>query len=166
MADTIEIKLNGGVHSVTAETGTPLLYVLMNDLALKGPKFGCGLAQCGCCSVLIDGKEVRSCIHPVSAVKDREITTLEGVPARYAEQSGNVGKQPLHPVQIALLEEQAPQCGYCYNGMIIKAVELLDNNPAPSEDEIKDWMSGHLCRCGTYPRIIAAIKRAASKMGA
>ena len=165
MGGTIKLTVNGAVHEIAADPATPLLYVLANDLELKGPRFGCGLAQCGACSVLLDGKEVRSCVTPVAAARGREVTTLEGLPARYQTRTGQMeGEAAPHPIQAALIEEQAPQCGYCYNGMVIKAAELLEHNPSPSDAEIAEWMDGHLCRCGTYPRIIAAIHRAAKAM--
>ena len=127
MTETFELSVNGAVHPVTAEPDSPLLYVLIDQLGLTGPKFGCGLAQCGACSVLIDGVEVRSCVYPVSSVRGREVVTVEGL-------AGEDGA--LHPVQVALIEAQAPQCGYCYGGMAVKAAELLAANPAPSDDEI------------------------------
>lgn len=164
MPGKIRISVNGRRHRVDAAPDTPLLYVLTNELELRGPRFGCGLAQCGSCSVLADGVEIRSCVTPVSAVQDRRLTTLEGLPGWYAEQHGLNEPPPLHPVQQALLEEQALQCGYCYNGMIIKAAELLARNPAPTDAEIRSAMNGHLCRCGTYPRILGAIKRAARSL--
>ena len=164
MANKLRIRVNGRQHSIDAAPDTPLLYVLTNDLALHGPRFGCGLAQCGSCSVLVDGKEQRSCVTPVSAVAGKHITTLEGLPAWYATEHKLPQAPALHPVQQALLDEQAFQCGYCANGMIVKAAELLAQNPDPSDTEIRAAMNGHLCRCGTYPRIQAAIKRAARAM--
>ena len=155
------ITVNGASHEVNVPDDTPLLYVLMNDLELKGPRFGCGLAQCGSCSVLVDGAERRSCVTPISAVEGQSITTLEGLPALYAEQNGLSQPPEYTPVQQAILDEQAAQCGYCYNGMIVKASELLVSNPDPSAAEIKSHMNGHICRCGTYPRIVQAIQRAA-----
>jgi aerobic-type carbon monoxide dehydrogenase small subunit (CoxS/CutS family) len=160
-----ELRVNDEIHRVDVDPTTPLLYVLMNDLALKGPRFGCGLAQCGSCSVLADGTEIRSCVTPVSAVGSRSITTLEGLPAWYASENGLESAPPMHPVQEAMIDVQAPQCGYCFNGMIVKACELLSDNPRPSESEIRSAMSGHLCRCGMYPRIAAAIAGAAEAMG-
>ena len=161
MANELRIRVNDRQHTVSATPDTPLLYVLTNELALRGPRFGCGLAQCGSCSVLVDGEERRSCVTPVSAVEGRRVTTLEGLPDWYAERR-KLGRSPaLHPIQQALLDEQALQCGYCANGMIIKAAELLAQNAAPTDAEIRTAMNGHLCRCGTYPRIVAAIKRAA-----
>ena len=164
MATKLRIRVNNRSHTVEAAADTPLLYVLTNELALRGPRFGCGLAQCGSCSVLVDGKEQRSCVTPVSAVAGRSITTLEGLPNLYAEQHKLARTPALHPLQQALLDEQAFQCGYCANGMIVKAAELLAQNPAPTDDDIRSAMNGHLCRCGTYPRILAAIKRAARAM--
>ncbi len=164
------IRVNGRVHEVSAAADEPLLYVLANDLDLLGPRFGCGLAQCGSCSVLVDGVEMRSCVTPVGSVADKAITTLEGLPAWYAQRHGRRVRRgaalPLHPVQQALIDGAAPQCGYCMNGMAIKAAELLAANPAPSDDEIRTAMNGHLCRCGTYPRILAAIRLAAQAMAA
>ena len=157
---TIDLKVNDEPRSITAAPDTPLLYVLTNELALKGPRFGCGLAQCGSCSVLVDGVETRSCVTPVSAVTGRSVTTLEGLPNWYAKQKGLARAPALHPVQQAFIDEQAIQCGYCFNGMAIKAAELLANKPRPSDAEIRAAMNGHLCRCGTYPRILKAIRRA------
>lgn len=166
MAQQFELTVNGETHSVSAEPDTPLLYLLIDELELRGPKFGCGLAQCGACSVLVDGREVRACVYPVTAARGRAITTIEGLPAWHARRTGVDNSRPApHPVQVALIDEQAPQCGYCYNGMAIKAAELLADNPDPTEAEIVAAMDGHLCRCGTYPRIVAAIRRAAREMG-
>jgi aerobic-type carbon monoxide dehydrogenase small subunit (CoxS/CutS family) len=164
MATKLRVRVNNRQHTVAAAADTPLLYVLANELDLRGPRFGCGLAQCGSCSVLVDGKEQRSCVTPVSAMAGRSITTLEGLPALYAEQRKLARPPALHPVQQALLDEQAFQCGYCANGMIVKAAELLEQNATPTDAEIRAAMNGHLCRCGTYPRILAAIKRAARAM--
>jgi aerobic-type carbon monoxide dehydrogenase small subunit (CoxS/CutS family) len=160
----IDLELNGAPTSFDADPETPLLYLLMNDAALKGPRFGCGLAQCGACSVLVDGVETRSCVTPVAAVEGRRVTTLEGMLAWYAEQTGATRPPDVHPVQQALIDEQAAQCGYCYNGMVMKAAELLATNPSPTDDEIVAHMNGHLCRCGTYPRIVRAIRRASVAM--
>ena len=161
---TLTITVNEHSHVVAAAPDTPLLYVLMNELQLQGPRFGCGLAQCGSCSVLVDGVETRACVTPVSAVRGKSVTTLEGLPQWYAAHK-HAGKAPsLHPVQQALLDEQALQCGYCYNGMIIKASELLAKTPDPTDAQIRTAMNGHLCRCGTYPRILKAIRRAARVM--
>jgi aerobic-type carbon monoxide dehydrogenase small subunit (CoxS/CutS family) len=154
------ITVNEKKSTVDVDSDTPLLYVLSNELGLRGPRFGCGLAQCGSCSVLVDGKETRSCVTPVSAVQGKSVTTLEGLPALYARQN-KLSKAPaLHPLQQAFIDEQAPQCGYCYNGMIVKGAELLSRVPNPSEARIRTEMNGHLCRCGSYPRIVKAIQRA------
>lgn len=160
MAGEIKINVNARQFTVAAPPDTPLLYVLMNELQLNGPRFGCGLAQCGSCSVLVDGVERRSCVTPVSTVGGKSITTLEGLPAWYAKQNGLSQTPALHPVQQAFIEEQAVQCGYCYNGMAIKAAELLSQNAQPSDAQIRKAMNGHLCRCGTYPRVMKAIQRA------
>jgi isoquinoline 1-oxidoreductase alpha subunit len=165
MASKLKIKVNGLVHSVTASLDTPLLYVLHNELHLHGPRFGCGLAQCGACSVLLDGKEIRSCVTPVAAVSGKAITTLEGLPALWAKERGTTSSVPaLHPLQQAWIEMQVPQCGYCQNGMLIQAADLLSSTKNPSELEIKQAMNGHLCRCGTYTAVIEAIQRAAKSM--
>ena len=164
MAGEIKINVNGREFTVAAPADTPLLYVLANELQLNGPRFGCGLAQCGSCSVLVDGVERRSCVTPVSAVSGKSITTLEGLPAWYAKQKGLAQSPALHPVQQAFIDEQAVQCGYCYNGMAIKASELLSKNAQPSDAEIRQAMNGHLCRCGTYPRVMKAIQRASRAM--
>ena len=158
MADALKIKVNGRVSPVEASPDTPLLYVLANELGLKGPRFGCGLAQCGSCSVLADGVEIRSCVTPLGNVAGKSITTLEGLPAWYAEKKGLAQAPALHPLQQAFIDEQTPHCGYCLNGMLIKGSELLANNPRPNEAEIRQAMNGHLCRCGTYPRIMKAIQ--------
>jgi aerobic-type carbon monoxide dehydrogenase small subunit (CoxS/CutS family) len=160
MADELSIKVNGRVSPVSAGPDTPLLYVLMNELGLRGPRFGCGLAQCGSCSVLADGVEIRSCVTPVANVVGKSITTLEGLPAWYAEKQGLAQAPALHPLQQAFIDAQTPHCGYCLNGMLIKGSELLANNPRPSDADIRQAMNGHLCRCGTYPRIMQAIKLA------
>ncbi len=164
MPERPTLIVNGMKHKVRAAPDTPLLYVLSGELKLKGPRFGCGLSQCGSCSVLVDGVERRSCVTPVSAVEGKSVTTLEGLPAWYAARAELKKPPALTPLQQALIDEQAAQCGYCYNGIIIKASELLAKNSKPSDDEIRDHMNGHLCRCGTYPRIIAAIKRASAVM--
>jgi aerobic-type carbon monoxide dehydrogenase small subunit (CoxS/CutS family) len=165
MASKLRIKVNGLVHNVTASLDTPLLYVLHNELHLHGPRFGCGLAQCGACSVLLDGKEIRSCVTPVAAVSGKAITTLEGMPALYAKGRGASAAAPaIHPLQEAWIELQVPQCGYCQNGMLIQAADLLTTTKRPTRAQVKTAMNGHLCRCGTYPAIIEAIQRAASVM--
>ena len=162
MAGSPTIIVNGAMHNVASAPDTPLLYVLRNELSLDGPRFGCGLAQCGACSVLADGVEIRSCVTPVDTVGGKAITTLEGLPALYAKTHGAAAE--MHPVQQAFIDEQALQCGYCFNGMTIKAAELLATNKQPSDAEIRAAMNGHLCRCGSYPRVLKAIKRAASIM--
>jgi aerobic-type carbon monoxide dehydrogenase small subunit (CoxS/CutS family) len=165
MASTLKIKVNGLVHSVTASLDTPLLYVLHNELHLHGPRFGCGLAQCGACSVLLDGKEIRSCVTPVAAVSGRNVTTLEGLPALWAKERGTTSAVPaLHPLQEAWINAQVPQCGYCQNGMIIQAADLLSSTKNPTEAQIRAAMNGHLCRCGTYTAILEAIQNAAKAM--
>jgi aerobic-type carbon monoxide dehydrogenase small subunit (CoxS/CutS family) len=165
MADELSIKVNGRTWPVAASPDTPLLYVLANELALRGPKFGCGLAQCGACSVLADGVEIRSCVTPVAAVAGKSVTTLEGLAASYAERKDMSPPPALHPLQQAFLDVQAPHCGYCISGMIVKASELLAQNPRPTEAQIRQHMNGHLCRCGTYPRVMQAIKLASRVMG-
>ena len=166
MASKLKIKVNGLVHNVTASLDTPLLYVLHNELHLHGPRFGCGLAQCGACSVLLDGKEIRSCVTPVDAVTGKAITTLEGLPALYAKARSTAASAPasLHPLQQAWIDVQVPHCGYCQNGMMIQAADLLGTKTNPTESEIRLAMNGHLCRCGTYPRVITAIQRAGAAM--
>jgi nicotinate dehydrogenase subunit A len=150
MARRLAIRVNGRRHAVRATRDTPLLYVLRNELDLHGPRFGCGLAQCGACTVQAGGKPIRSCITPVSAVEDKPITTLEGLGS--SEHPGVVQK--------AFIDHQAAQCGYCTNGMIVAADAFLKRNPRPTEDEIKQAMNPYLCRCGTHFRIVAAIKSA------
>jgi len=145
-----KLHVNGATHEVDTAPDTPLLYVLRNDLGLQGPRFGCGLGQCGACSVIIDGVAVRSCTMPVSQVRG-QITTLEGL-----SKNGR-----LDPVQQAWIDEQVPQCGYCHNGQIINARVLLNRNPNPTDAEIRSAMEGALCRCMTYYRVQAAIKRVA-----
>jgi len=168
----VTMVVNGVRRELQAPADTPLLYVLRNDLDLSGPQFGCGLAQCGSCSVLLDGKEIRSCITPLSAASGKEVTTLEGLPARWAQQKGLSAvevQKTLHPVQQAWIEEQTPLCGFCQNGMMIKAVELLERVAQPTVAEIKEAFttsgpSPHLCRCGSYTAIIEAVERAATVM--
>ena len=151
MATPIALTVNGKAVDIPVEDDAmPLLYALRNDLDLHGPRFGCGLGQCGACTVHVDGKAVRSCITPIAAVRGKAITTLEGLAA---------GDQ-LHPLQAAFIAEQAVQCGYCINGMIMQAAELLGANPRPSEDEIRAALANNICRCGTHTRIVAAVKRA------
>ena len=165
MADQVTFTLNGQTRAVTSAPDTPLLYVLTDELALQGPRFGCGLGQCGSCSVLVNDVETRSCQVPLSRVAGKSVTTLEGLPAWYAAKKRLSTAPALHPVQQALIDEQALQCGYCFNGMIIKASELLARTPQSTEPQIRAAMNGHLCRCGTYPRVVKAIQRAAAAMG-
>ena len=146
---TISLKVNGRVHSIDVDAETPLLYVLGDELHLRGPKFGCGLAQCGACTVVVDGKVTRSCVMPVSAVKQREVTTLEGL--------GNPEKP--HAIQQAFIDEGAAQCGFCLSGVMLSAKVLLDEQPKASEEEIRDAMAGVLCRGFAHTRMMRAIKR-------
>jgi nicotinate dehydrogenase subunit A len=145
----ISIRVNGQLHTVDVEPDTPLLYVLSDELHLRGPKFGCGLAQCGACTVLLDGQTARSCVMPVSSVKLREVTTLEGL---------GTPEKP-HPIQQAFIDEGAAQCGFCLSGVILTAKVLLDEEPNASDDQIRDAFSSVLCRCFTHTRMIRAIKR-------
>jgi aerobic-type carbon monoxide dehydrogenase small subunit (CoxS/CutS family) len=158
------ITVNARERSVESAPDTPLLYVLTDELQLQGPRFGCGLAQCGSCSVLVDGVETRSCVTPLSAIGAKSVTTLEGLAAWFAKQQRLAAVPDLHPVQQAFIDEQAIQCGYCINGMAIKAAELLARNTKPTDADIRTAMNGHLCRCGTYPRIRKAIQRAAREI--
>jgi aerobic-type carbon monoxide dehydrogenase small subunit (CoxS/CutS family) len=164
MAQDLTINVNGQSRLVNASPDTPLLYVLTNEMQLRGPRFGCGLAQCGSCSVLLDGVEIRSCITPVADVAGKAVTTSDGLAALYARQKGLAEAPALHPLQQAFIDEQAPQCGYCYNGMLIKSSELLVRNPRPTESQIREHMNGHLCRCGTYPRVMKAIQLASARI--
>ena len=148
---TVALEVNGQKSEVSAMADTPLLLVLRNELELNGPKYGCGLGECGACTVIIDGVAARSCVFPLSGAVGREIVTLEGLGSR----------QDPHPVQQAFIDEQAAQCGYCLNGMIMTAKALLDRNPNPSEAEIRNELSGNLCRCGTHIEILRAVLRAA-----
>lgn len=147
-----KLRINGLVKEVETDGDTPLLYVLRDDLELNGPKFGCGLSQCGACMVLIDGEATTSCMRPISSLGNAEIITLEGLRGKNGE---------LHPVQQAFVQEQAAQCGYCLNGMVMASVGLLNQNPTPNDQEIREGMQLNLCRCSTHSRIIKAIKTAA-----
>jgi nicotinate dehydrogenase subunit A len=153
---TYQLNVNGKDISVDVDDDTPLLYVLRDDVGLHGPKFGCGLGQCGACTVHMDGAAVRSCIMPVSAVGKARVVTLEGL--------GTV-EHP-HPVQEAFIQEQAVQCGYCINGMIMQASAFLDKTPNPTEGQIREALDANLCRCGTHTRIIKAVQRAAAPSAA
>jgi aerobic-type carbon monoxide dehydrogenase small subunit (CoxS/CutS family) len=152
--DALEITVNGQPHTVQADPETPLLYVLRNELNLNAAKFGCGLSQCGSCTVHVDGQPVRSCVLPVSEVAGSEVTTLEGL--------GTLDNP--HPIQQAFLAEQAAQCGYCIPGMMMTAAAFLAQNSEPSETDIREALTGNLCRCGTHVRILRAIQRAAGTM--
>jgi len=152
MSQSVALTVNGRAVSVTVDDPQmPLLYALRNDLALKGPRFGCGLGQCGACTVHLEGEAVRSCITPVADVAGKRITTLEGL---------GTPERP-HPVQAAFIAEQAVQCGYCVNGMIMQSAALLAKNPRPTEAQVKDELVNNICRCGTHPRVVAAVLRAA-----
>ena len=154
MSQQITLNVNGADHVVTAEPDSMLLYALRDNLRLRGPKFGCGLAECGACTVLMNGSAIRSCVTPLSAVGSAKITALEGL---------GTPEHP-HPLQQAFIAEQAAQCGYCINGMIMAAKSFLDQNPHPSRDDIKQALNGNLCRCGTHMRIVRAVERAARSM--
>jgi nicotinate dehydrogenase subunit A len=151
---SITLKVNGQSHGVDVDPATPLLYILAEDLGLNGPKFGCGLSQCGACTVIVSGRAIRSCVTPVKTVDGKEITTLEGI--------GTI--EALHPLQKAFIEEQAAQCGFCLNGAIMTAKALLDQNPKAGKEEIEQALSGVLCRCFTHVRMMAAIKKAQQEM--
>ena len=164
------ITVNGQQRDVKAPDDTPLLYVLRNELNVMTPKFGCGLAQCGACSVLLGDEEVRACVTPIAALDGKEVTTVDGLPARWAKARG-LAPDPtrLHPVQQAWVDEQVPQCGICQFGMMIKVTELLEKNPTPNDAEIKDALttsgpSPHLCRCASYAAILEGAHRAARLM--
>jgi len=148
---SIELNVNGKTSELDVDPSTPLLYVLRNDLSLNGPRFGCGLGQCGSCTVLVDGTPVRSCVMPASAAVGSQVTTLEGLGST---------TDP-HPVQAAFIAEQAAQCGYCSNGMIMSAAALLERNAHPSDEQIREALEAYLCRCGSHTRIIKAVRRAA-----
>ena len=152
----IALTVNGHTHQVDVDPDTPLLYVLRNELALNGAKFGCGVGQCGACTVLLDGKPVFSCLLPVAALRSRQVRTLEGL----ASPDGTPG-----PLSIAFEAEQAAQCGYCIAGMIVRAHALLERNNRPTEDEVRAYLAPNLCRCGTHLRILRAVRRAAEMMG-
>ena len=153
MSQRFTIKVNGTQHEVDCDPETPLLYILRNQLQLNGPKFGCGLAQCGSCLVLVDDHAAFSCSFPVQQVGQAAITTLEGL-------SGNNGE--LHPVQQSFFDEQAAQCGYCTNGLVIRSVALLRENPHPTETEIRNALNPHICRCGVHSRVIRAVQTLAN----
>ena len=154
MSQSFTLQVNGAAKSVSVEPDTPLLYILRNDLELNGPRFGCGLSQCGACTVLVDGRPTRSCVTAVSSLGTKSITTLEGLGS----------KDRLHPLQKAFIEEQAAQCGYCTNGMILTAKALLDKTPRPTEAQIKKALAANLCRCGTHNRVVRAVQKAAKEV--
>ena len=154
MTQRFALNVNGAARAVTVESGTPLLYVLRNDLELSGPRFGCGLSQCGACTVLVDGKATRSCVLPVDAAAGKRVTTLEGL--------GSAQKP--HPLQRAFIAEQAAQCGYCANGMIMTSKALLDKTPRPTEAQVRKALGANLCRCGTHNRIVRAVLRASKEV--
>jgi len=153
MPQSYSLRVNGATHSVSVEPDTPLLYILRNDLQLNGPRFGCGLAQCGACTVLVDGRPTRSCVTAASSLGAKSVTTLEGLGS----------KDRMHPLQKAFIEEQAAQCGYCTNGMIMSAKALLDKTPRPTEAQIKKALAANLCRCGTHNRVVRAVLRASKE---
>jgi nicotinate dehydrogenase subunit A len=155
MTQTISLNVNGKTHQIEADPDMPLLYALRNDLGLNNPRFGCGLAQCGACTVHLDGQPIRSCITPVSAVGDGKVVTLAGL---------GTPEHP-HPLQTAYVEEEVPQCGYCINGWLMTAAAFLRDNKKPTEAQIKEALSGLKCRCGTHMSILRAVKRAATMMG-
>ena len=154
MKESVVLRVNGQSHTVEIDPSTPLLYVLRNQLELNGPKYGCGLQQCGACMVLLDGKAQPSCMITAKSAKDHTITTLEGI---------SESEETLHPVQKAFIDEQAAQCGYCLNGMVISSVSLLNQNPDPDDEAIREGLQHNLCRCGSHSRIIKAVKRAAAR---
>jgi aerobic-type carbon monoxide dehydrogenase small subunit (CoxS/CutS family) len=166
------LTVNGAQRTVNVAADTPLIYVLRNDLQLTATRLGCGMSQCGSCAVLADGKEIRSCSTPVSRIGTRKIHTIEGLPGLWAaKKKTSVTPDTLHPIQAAWIEEQVPQCGYCQSGMMIAAADLLEKNPSPTVAQIKDAFtntppSAHLCRCGTYTGIVAAVQKAAQMMKA
>jgi nicotinate dehydrogenase subunit A len=153
MPQDYPLKVNGTTRRVSVEPDTPLLYILRNDLELSGPRFGCGLAQCGACTVLVNGKATRSCVTPVVSIASAEITTLEGL--------GTQDKP--HPLQKAFIEEQAAQCGFCANGMIVTAKAFLDKNPKPTDAQVRKALAANFCRCGTHNRIVRAVLRASKE---
>lgn len=150
----ISLRVNGHAQVIDAEPDMPLLYALRNDLKLNGPKYGCGMAQCGACTVILEGNAIRSCVTPLSAARNKRVTTLEGL--------GSTKK--MHKIQQAFVEEQAVQCGYCINGMILTTKVLLDKNPKPTDAQIREALAGNLCRCSTHIRILRAVKRASGQL--
>ena len=166
MASTITLRLNGRGVSTEADAQSPLLYALRNQLGQRGPRFGCGLAQCGACTVHVDGRATRSCVVPTATVKGQAVTTLDGLAAQWRARRGITDTSVLHPVQQAFIDEEAAQCGYCINGWIMTAAALLEAKPAASDEDIKQGLSGLKCRCGTQVSVLRAVKRAAVQMRA
>ena len=165
MKQTIRLTINGRLYEEDVEPRILLAHFLRETIGLTGTHIGCVVGECGACSVLLDGKEIRSCVTPVAAVSGKNITTLEGLPALWAKERGTTAASPaLHPLQQAWIDVQVPHCGYCQNGMMIQAADLLATTKKPTEAQIRTAMNGHLCRCGTYPRILTAIKQAAAVM--
>ena len=164
MATTIPLRLNGQPVRAAVEAQTPLLYALRNELGQRGPRFGCGLAQCGACTVHVEGRATRSCVVPTSTVQGQAVTTLDGLAAQWRTRRGITDPSVLHPVQQAFIDEQAAQCGYCINGWIMTAAALLEAKPAATDQEIKQGLSGLKCRCGTQVSVLRAVKRAAVQM--
>lgn len=164
MASPIPIRLNGQVAHASVDAQTPLLYALRNDLGQRGPRFGCGLAQCGACTVHVDGRATRSCVTPTSSVQGQAVTTLDGLAAQWRARRGITDPSVLHPVQQAFIDEEAAQCGYCINGWIMTAAALLEAKPAATDQELREGLSGLKCRCGTQVSVLRAVKRAAKQM--
>ena len=164
MTTPLKLRLNGRAASSSTDPATPLLYVLRNELDQHGPRFGCGLAQCGACTVHVDGRAVRSCVTPASAAAGRDVTTLDGLAEQWRKRRRITDEQVLHPVQQAFIDEQAAQCGYCINGWIMTAVALLEAKPQASDTELREGLSGLKCRCGTQVSVLRAVKRAAQQM--
>ena len=160
----LRLRLNGRSATANADPQTPLLYVLRNDLDQHGPRFGCGLAQCGACTVHVDGRATRSCVTPAATAVGRDITTLDGLAARWRQQQRISDSGVLHPVQQAFIDEQAAQCGYCINGWIMTAAALLEAKPKASDQELREGLSGLKCRCGTQVSVLRAVQRAAKQM--
>ena len=166
MATTITLRLNGQSVRTDVDAQTPLLYALRNDLGQQGPRFGCGLAQCGACTVHMDGRAMRSCVVPVAAVRQQSVTTLDGLAAQWRARRGISDTSVLHPVQQAFIDEEAAQCGYCINGWIMTAAALLEAKPKATDAELREGLSGLKCRCGTQVSVLRAVKRAAVQMRA
>ena len=164
MATSVTLRLNGRTARAQAPGDTPLLYVLRNELDQHGPRFGCGLAQCGACTVHVDGRATRSCVTPLTVAANRNVTTLDGLAARWRQQQRITDTTVLHPVQQAFIDEQAAQCGYCINGWIMTAAALLEAQPSATDQEIKEGLLGLKCRCGTQVSVLRAVKRAAQQM--